>query len=123
VIDLSKHLNRKQSRHLPAFILLFLRKQKLYGSQILEIFQTIKPNSMQVDGGGIYRVLRELEEEGFVSSEWITEGEGRPKRIYEINESGLQELDKWYEDILGRKQMLDYFIEKYEEGQKGDGNE
>lgn len=107
-------MNHKQTRHLPAFLLLFLAKQKMYGNQLIRKLETIAPDVMTIDPGGVYRALREMEKRGAITSEWMTEGQGAPKRMYTLTEQGRAELDQWYEDILGRLQMLTFFTDQYE---------
>lgn len=107
-------MSRKQTRHLPAFLLLFLNEKKMYGNELIRQLESIAPKVIKIDSGGVYRALRDLERRGAISSEWLTDGEPRPKRLYTISESGKQELKRWYEDITGRLDMLTFFIQKYE---------
>ena len=43
----------------------------------------------------IYRHLRDLEENGLVSSEWKTDGTGPAKRMYELTPEGESVLEFW----------------------------
>lgn len=61
----------------------------------------------------IYRSLKGLEEEGFVSSYWETETSGPARKRYKINDKGQQQLVEFKADIEMRKKNLEYFLESY----------
>ena len=48
-----------------------------------------------IDPGTIYRHLRRLEDDGFVSSEWDTSGTGPARRFYKITSEGEVFLGNW----------------------------
>jgi DNA-binding PadR family transcriptional regulator len=60
--------------------------------------------------GNLYRLLRGLEEEGLVTSEW-QDG----KRTYAIAAPGLQLLEHWVEALRSSQQRTERFLERYEE--------
>ncbi|MBC8393421.1 MAG: helix-turn-helix transcriptional regulator, partial [Deltaproteobacteria bacterium] len=65
------------------------------------------------DPAMIYRTLRYLEKEGFVTSKWDTKGAGPAKRNYEITQEGLDLLHGWARGIEFRKQALGKFLKLY----------
>ncbi|UOF91507.1 helix-turn-helix transcriptional regulator [Fodinisporobacter ferrooxydans] len=107
-------VSRKQNRHLPAFLLLFLAEGDAHGGALWNRISDMMPLQWEIDSGAVYRVLRDLEERGSLTSYWNTEDTGPAKRIYHITEEGLQELILWYEDICLRKRNLEYFIRQFE---------
>ena len=68
----------------------------------------------RVDMGNLYRVLRALEEDGLVSSEWEAEAPGPAKRTYELTPEGLRLLDEWADALRRSRERIDGFIERYE---------
>ena len=60
--------------------------------------------------GNLYRLLRALEEEGVVASEWAD-----GKRTYAITETGLQLLDEWVDALRRAQARSNEFIRRYEE--------
>lgn len=104
----------KQNRHLPAFILLFLAQEDAHGGALLIRLLEVMSGRQVVDSGAVYRVLRDLEQRGCVTSYWNTEEAGPAKRQYHITPEGVVELEQWYSDICWRKQNLEYFIAQYE---------
>ncbi len=99
-------------RHAPAFILLFLARENLYGAALLSKMQEELPRCF-ADSAVIYRSLQELEEEGSVSSYWETDTSGPARKRYEITAKGFQRLDQFKEDIEIRKKNLEYFLKSY----------
>jgi DNA-binding PadR family transcriptional regulator len=68
----------------------------------------------RVDMGNLYRVLRALEEDGLVSSEWQADAPGPAKRIYELTPEGRRLLDEWATALRISRQRIDSFLERYE---------
>ncbi|MBA3783093.1 MAG: PadR family transcriptional regulator [Nocardioides sp.] len=66
-----------------------------YGYALLE---TLAEAGFAVDGNTLYPLLRRLEKQGLLTSEWNTE-ESRPRKFYQVNGTGealLQALlDEW----------------------------
>jgi len=66
-----------------------------YGYALLE---TLAESGFAVDGNTLYPLLRRLEKQGLLTSEWNTE-ESRPRKFYRVSPDGealLQELlDEW----------------------------
>lgn len=104
----------KQNRHLPAFILLFLAQQDAHGGALLNRISDNLSGHQAIDSGAVYRVLRDLEQRGCVTSYWDTNEPGPAKRQYHITSEGIEKLGLWYNDICWRKKNLEYFINQYE---------
>lgn len=66
-----------------------------YGSALLE---TLARAGFPVDGNTLYPLLRRLEKQGLLTSEWNTE-ESRPRKFYAVSEEGAALLrtllDEW----------------------------
>jgi PadR family transcriptional regulator PadR len=54
--------------------------------------QSLKRQGLSVEQGTLYPLLRRLETQGFLSSEWREEGR-RQKRFYRLSAAGLRMLD------------------------------
>ena len=113
--DVTKKSTKGQTyRHTPAFILLFLARENLYGAALLNKMQKELP-SCRVDSAVIYRTLQDLEEEGSVKSYWETDTSGPARKWYEITNKGLEKLAEFTEDIEMRKKNFEFFLEAYKE--------
>jgi poly-beta-hydroxybutyrate-responsive repressor len=97
-------------------LLLLLRERPMHGYELLERVPEIAGVEGQVDVGNLYRILRALEEEGIVRSEWSAELPGPAKRTYELTDAGRELLDRWAEALTGAHQVIARFLERYGEG-------
>ena len=65
------------------------------------------------DPGAIYKNLRRLEQDGFVTSEWNTESSGPAKRYYKLTSDGEDLLHAWASGINKRKEAFEKFLRRY----------
>ena len=65
-----------------------------------------------VDVGQVYRVLRDLEAAGLVSSSWTT-GSGPARRDYELTDAGYAALDEWAAVMKERTRLVGEFDARY----------
>jgi DNA-binding PadR family transcriptional regulator len=91
-------------------ILLLLRERPAHGYDLLDRLPELTGEE-RVEMGNLYRLLRALEDEGLVSSEWHD-----GKRTYELAERGRQLLDHWVEALRRSQERTARFLERYEEG-------
>jgi len=97
--------------------LLLLRERPLHGYELLERLPELGLEG-RIDIGNLYRLLRALEEEGLVSSEWSDELPGPAKRTYELTADGRQVLDTWAEALQRARGTIATFLDRYEEGRR-----
>jgi len=95
-------------------ILLLLRERPAHGYELLERLPELT-GEQRVEMGNLYRLLRALEEEGLVSSEWDEDSPGPAKRRYAITEQGVQLLDQWVEALRRSQERTERFLQRYEE--------
>lgn len=101
-------------KHLEAFILLLLAKEPQHGGAIMSQLKAMLPPEWTLDDGRVYRVLRSLEAEGAVTSDWVTEAVGAPVRVYQLTPMGHERLAAWRDDIALRVQSLHTFLDLWE---------
>src|SRR5215470_14861019 len=70
-------------------LLLLLRERPAHGYDLLERLPELT-GDQRVEMGNLYRLLRGLEDEGLVSSDWAD-----GKRTYTLTEAGRALLDQW----------------------------
>jgi PadR family transcriptional regulator, regulatory protein PadR len=73
-------------------ILGILRQGNSYGYLIIKKVKELSGGKMNYSDGMLYPVLHNLEKEGFIRSEWVMEGEPRPRKYYAITAQGKNEL-------------------------------
>ncbi len=66
-----------------------------------------------IDHATLYRELRNLEGQGFVSSSWSTDGSGPAKRIYAITDAGEQMLRSGADAAAAYQRMITGFFDLY----------
>src|SRR5213593_22064 len=93
-------------------LLLLLRERPLHGYELLERIPELGEG--RVDIGNLYRLLRSLEEEGLVRSEWSADLPGPAKRTYELTDEGRRLLDRWAEALQRAQGIISNFLGRYE---------
>lgn len=89
-------------------LLLLLRERPMHGFELLERLRE------PVDVGNLYRLLRALEEEGIVTSEWNADLPGPAKRTYELTDAGRRLLERWVEALHEAQADIAAFLQRYE---------
>jgi PadR family transcriptional regulator len=104
-------------RFIEPALLLLLRERPMHGYELIELLPEVAGDETRIDVGNLYRVLRALEEEGIVASEWSADLPGPAKRTYELTEAGNRLLDRWVESLRDTQGVIAKFIERYEQGE------
>ncbi len=68
-----------------------------------------------VDYGNLYRLLRSLEQEGIVTSEWEEQSDAPSKRQYQLTESGELLLEAWADALRKTDERIAALLRRYEE--------
>lgn len=92
-------------------ILTMLGQEPLHGYELLKrlaplaLFQGLPP-----DAAGVYRTLREMEEEGLLRADWDIEGRGPAKRRYAVTPEGVACLGRWVETLTTYQASIDQLL-------------
>jgi len=104
----------KAERYMKPSLLLALEEgQARYGYDLLTAILEFGFLQGKAPPGMVYRHLRQLEEEGFVRSDWQTEESGPARRMYEITAEGREALAGWVEFMEQQADNLRNFVERY----------
>jgi PadR family transcriptional regulator, regulatory protein PadR len=98
-------------------LLLLLRERPMHGYELIDRLPEVAGAESRVDVGNLYRLLRGLEDEGVVTSEWSADLPGPAKRTYELTDEGRRLLDRWAESLRDAQGVLSKFLERYEQGE------
>jgi PadR family transcriptional regulator PadR len=96
-------------------VLMLLRERPAHGYELLEELPAVTGEA-RVDMGNLYRILRALEEDGLVDSEWQADAPGPAKRTYELTPAGRHLLDEWADALGHSRERIDLFLDRYREG-------
>ena len=110
--DAGQTINPKLPRgFMTPWVLLLLKQWSLHGYLIMQHLNQM--GFSEVDHPTLYKELRRLENEGFVSSEWQTGDSGPARRVYTITDAGEQLLQGWTEVVSGYQRMINGFFDLY----------
>ena len=81
-------------------ILNVLRHKELYGYEFIEEIK--KETSIEIAEGTFYPLMNRLKKEGLVSSEWVEQESGIPRKYYVLTADGiatLKEMQSYWNDL------------------------
>ena len=96
---------------LQPFLLLALEQWQSHGYELIRRMSAFGFEAL--DRGSVYRILRQLEKDGLVSSGWDTSKEGPARRLYSLTDAGRAYLNVWAASLRGYQSMLDQFFSLY----------
>ncbi len=97
--------------YLMAWLLVMLKDYNLHG---YEIMKDLKAKfDVVTDPATVYRALRQLERDGYISSWWDPKEQGPARRIYTITDSGCTALRQWNDALEQYRLNLDQFFDLY----------
>ena len=105
-------------RFIEPSILLLLRDHSVHGYELLERLSELAGDDEAVGAGNLYRVLRSLEDEGLVTSEWNADLPGPAKRTYELTAAGRRLLDRWVEALMETQDVIAAFVDRYKQQER-----
>lgn len=105
-----RQLGRGRGALLEPAVLAALADSGAHGYDVRRVIEEMTEGEVVADPGGLYRLLRRLEEDGFVVSEW-TEGEAGPqKREYALTDAGHHLLEHWLDHLRERERVLSLLV-------------
>ena len=112
--DGSWFVSARVERFAEPVLLLALSKGAAHGYELAEELGRQFPDG-HIDLGNLYRLLRSMEAEGLVESEWHHDAQTRSKRTYELTGDGLALLDAWAQSLRTTDDTIAAFLQRYDE--------
>lgn len=104
-------LGRLPKNFLASWLLLLLRNWNAYGYQLI---QTLTAMGLGlVDPATVYRTLRQLEKEGYITSAWDPQEAGAARRMYTLTDAGQEYLQIWSRQLAQYQTVLNRFFDIY----------
>jgi DNA-binding PadR family transcriptional regulator len=100
-------------RWMEPFVLVVLATTGAHGYAITGELEEMGITSGTVDVGQVYRILRDLEGSGLVTSTWSNEPVGPQRREYELTAAGYAALDEWAAVMKERARLIFEFDGRY----------
>ena len=107
-------MRARVERFVEPTLLQLLSERPMHGYELLEQIPEIAREERRVDLGNLYRLLRSLEEEGVVASEWDESLAGPAKRVYRLTPSGQALLDAWVAALAEARGLITAFLDRHE---------
>ena len=101
-------------RFMEPCLLLLLHRSSSHGYSLQDELKEFGFAEAPVDSSVVYRALREMEEQGLLTSTWDTEGSGPPRRVYRLTAQGNQHLAQWVADLRETDRVLHGFFAAYD---------
>ncbi|HLH68937.1 MAG TPA: helix-turn-helix transcriptional regulator [Candidatus Dormibacteraeota bacterium] len=95
---------------LQACLLLLIAEAPGHGYDLMERLAAF---GFERDPGSLYRMLRSMEREGLLRSEWELSGTGPGRRRYELVPLGKERLRSWAEALGETHQLIEAYLERY----------
>jgi len=92
--------------------------EEQYGYSLMKI---LSKKGLEIDQGTLYPLLRRLETQGMLSSNWRLE-DARPRRYYVISQEGLKMLPKLVEEWESMVRMMNRMLDNNKENRNGNVN-
>jgi PadR family transcriptional regulator PadR len=95
----------------PAVLAALAGAGSAHGYALVEAIDELAGDQVCAGSGAVYRVLRRLEEEGCVVSEWEEGDAGPQRRSYRMTEQGAEVLAEWVEHLRERAQAFEAIVD------------
>ena len=109
-------------RWLTPVVLVLLKEETSYGYEMMDRIEK-EFGFEQINPGSVYRILRQMENEGLCSSVWDVRDEegggggggggGPPRRMYAITDAGETYLEAWAKACEEYHRLMDQFAQLY----------
>lgn len=103
-------------------LLLLMHEGSAHGYDLLERLQEFGVS--EIDPSIIYRMLREMEDDGLITSVWEEkETQGPPRRVYSLTRLGDEALGSYLADLKLTRERIDHLIQQYEKHMREKGGD
>ena len=85
----------------PVLLLMLKEKGHSYGYDLCQDLPRYALTDAAIERAALYRTLRQLEMNGYVTSNWETDDSGPARRVYALTAEGEHHLQQWGE-VLGK---------------------
>jgi len=84
----------------------------MHGYGLCDHISSVSEELLRVEEGSLYPALHRMEQDGWISSEWITTEKGRKAKVYSITARGRKQLaeeqENWTRLMRGVTRVLQY---------------
>jgi len=102
-----------ERRWMQFLILRVIYEKPSYGYEIIKSTEKIADNQHKIETGTAYTLLRRMEKENLLKSNWKENKQRPAKRIYRVTPKGKEHLKVWLKMVIQRKKMINKMISFY----------
>jgi DNA-binding PadR family transcriptional regulator len=95
-------------------ILRVLYEKPLHGYSLKEKLNELLSGRRPLKSGSIYTILRRMEKNGYLSSDWDRESSRLDRRVYTLTKKGLERLQHGRNMVNAQKNVIDEMIRFYQ---------
>jgi PadR family transcriptional regulator, regulatory protein PadR len=110
VTDTDDHISSLRLELRRGVVVLAVLSQMDNATYGYSLIQRLAERGLDIEEGTLYPLLRRLEKQGLLTSEWEV-GEARPRKYYRISDTGREVLatlrTEWQETVNVMKKMLE----------------
>jgi PadR family transcriptional regulator PadR len=96
----------------PVLLFLLKGKQGSYGYELAGEVRKHALTDAEIEVAALYRTLRQLEENGCVTSKWDVKGSGPARRVYALTPHGEEHLREWVVVLANLSKSMGRFVAK-----------
>jgi PadR family transcriptional regulator len=102
----------------PVLLFLLQRMGRSYGYELATELRKHALTDAEIEVSALYRTLRQLEQNGCVTSEWDVEGSGPARRLYVLTPRGEGHLAEWIAVLAHMSRSMTRFVKAAESARK-----
>jgi len=99
-------------------LLLMLTRGSAHGYSLLDGIDEFGFDRERFDVSLIYRALRDMEDLGWVTSQWDDESQGPRRRVYQILPNGEERLSEWINELRRTRDEINALLTTYKQEQQ-----
>jgi PadR family transcriptional regulator, regulatory protein PadR len=93
-------------------LLLLLAESSAHGYELID---RLRPFGFDIaDPAGVYKTLRQMEQDALVTSQWELSNRGPARRVYSLTSDGRDLLDAWARTLENNRRILTSYLERFQ---------
>ena len=98
----------------PVLLLMIRERGQAYGYDLSGDLGGYAFTDAEIERAALYRTLNILEKNGYVKSQWDTNGSGPARKLYALTRDGEHHLQQWAEVLHKVSKSMSHFVRKVE---------
>ncbi len=96
----------------PVLLLMLMEKKRSYGYDLSANLSRYAFTDAEIERAVLYRTLRRLEANGYVTSDWEVQEPGPARRVYSLTPEGKQHLREWADVLTNVASAMHRFVKQ-----------